>query len=208
MNKVIALLMVVMLFGSCGIQKRHYLKGFYVPGNKTQEITLFSEKKKKSPPHVERTPPRLMLVGEQEQAQAIAIPQISTKKAPVLFTKKTAINRSLQKNLSCPVKIPVFSRRDILPDDVPRAGFRLMLYGLLFLALAVGLFMLYPELVYFAVSLLIISLIFAIVSIISSVNARKDKVSNSPDGLRIAHVSIIIDILITAGIVVFLILLF
>ncbi|HXB39159.1 MAG TPA: hypothetical protein VNZ49_01375 [Bacteroidia bacterium] len=96
----------------------------------------------------------------------------------------------------------------ILPNHVAKAGLRMAIISLLFLSIAYYIFLKFPDLVYITVTLLIITAIFALVSIIASASARTDKINNSKTWLGLASFAIVLSVLILCATALFFILLF
>jgi hypothetical protein len=106
-----------------------------------------------------------------------------------------------------------FVKPEVRPHDIPdehlnhvaKAGFRLSVFSLLFF---LGGLYVFSELalIYITLGLFLISFIFALVALISSISAGKDRIATDRKGLRFSRFGVILSLLIFAAIAAFFIL--
>lgn len=207
-SPVILLLVQVLWLCSCSVQKRHYRRGFYLEtaagGNHSPHTAskpaALKEKRagtiaciapREQPALVFQNLPdeAIACAGRREAGNAAKIKPLSLR-APQLHPARRALYEG------------------VVPSSVAKAAFRLMLigFGLFCLAFAVSLSM--PELVYVTFIILLAALVFALVSLLSAVSARRDKIANTAAWLRIALLALVISVLIICLSILLIILLF
>jgi hypothetical protein len=103
---------------------------------------------------------------------------------------------------------PVSSLVSVGPNSVPKAGFRTFIYSLVLFGGALYCFFNLTGFVYVTAGLLIMAFVFCLVSLLTSVSARKDKINNSKGWLVMSLITLLLDILEIAAIAIFFIALF
>ena len=201
------------LFSSCSVQKRHYTKGFYFVTSSAINHSAYGKTalpKNTSARISHANPGNSSLVNAADETEQITLVKkqkiflhSQQKKSSLLKTNKPTINFTARHFFLKSAFLAV-----VLPNHVAKAGLRMAIISLLFFAAAYFVFTRYPELVYITTGLLIISFIFALVSIISSASARKDKINNTKGWLGAAAFAIVLSVLLICAIGLFFILLF
>ncbi len=197
----------VFLLGSCTLQKRHYRSGYYW-GLSTQRSQSVSKTLTRLPTvkRMELSPISLQpaaLTSNRAEIREITHFKVPHSKKSIIENLTRPFTKQMHR-ISAHKKAFYVARM----NHVPKAGFRMMVFSFLFFFGAWFLFSLFPDLVYITVGLLAIAVVFALVSLITSSNARRDRINNSPFWLLMALVAIILDILILCGLSLFLISLF
>jgi hypothetical protein len=202
----------ILSLSSCSLQKRHYRSGFYTEKkssvrNSTSVKVNYQEKIVQKKYLLLTNVSQPLTFVEKNGSLQLQKQKIRALHQKKLFVSLLSVNPVKNFTVRKPdIKPALLS--GILPNHVAKAGLRMGIISLLFLAAAYYLFLKYPDLVYITVSLLIISVIFALVSIISSASARRDKINNTKAWLNAAILSIILSMLIICCIGLFFILLF
>jgi hypothetical protein len=194
-RKILAMLLALAAFSACTLQKRHYRPGFYL-GARGVEYASGNDSK----PACEEIPAR-RAACRQPQARLKALATIDSGRCLVAHAQgRAAVTALALKKLA--VSEPLLRKKhkalyeSVLPNQVARAAFRMMLISFGLLGIAFLLSVTSPELVYVTFIILVATLVYALVSLISAVNARKDKIANSPAWLRLALLALILSILI------------
>jgi len=195
------------LFFSCSIQKRHYRNGFYVSSfGQTKKHCVNPTIPGKDLSYKAARP----VLNKEEAANEVTIRLIPGKETRIESVTRQARVSSVKTTRKIPLlkKVTKVFYGSVIPNAVAKAGFRMMLLSLGFAGCAWLLFLTFPELVYIIVTFLLVALVFAAVSLLASVNARADKINNSPAWLFMATLDAILDILLICVIVLFIISLF
>ena len=198
---IISLLLACVLFSSCGVQKRHYTKGFY--------SEIFSSETVKFSKHT--FPEKLQ--NNIPAEKIISATQIALEENKISveenFKQKIIISPSHKKNIISviPKKENITAKSHDIPDPqlnrVAKAGFRLSIYSLLFLGAGLYLFFELATLFYIVLGVFIIAFIFALVSLLTSIAAGKDRIATNRKGLRFSRFGIIVSLLIIGALAAF-----
>lgn len=204
MKNAALLLLLLISLASCTLQKRHYRPGFYFSsGGSHQGADLETEVKKIT---LNKIPPAIRPAETTPASES----RIDQKKIQPVVQKNNLV-RTLHKNKSVkpePRRGLAVVITDPRPNHVPQAGLRMFIFSLVFLAGAYYCFLHFPELVYVTVAILIVAFIFAMVSMITSGSARKEKIINSSGWRAVALITLLLDILEIAAIGLFFLALF
>jgi hypothetical protein len=195
-----SVLFLGVIFSSCSVQKRHYTKGLYLEsfttGTKSTEHSTYSAQEK------------LKQNLTAEKTQTFSVP-LNEEVAVANKTKEKKINAlSKRKNYISvfPAKISTDTIRHEPPDPslnrVAKAGFRMSIFSLVFLSAAIYLLQLDISF-YLVLGVFIVALVFALVSLFTSLAAGKDRITTNRKGLRFSRFGIILSLLIFAGIIAF-----
>lgn len=197
---------------SCTLQRRHYRKGFYFTTNATakpvakQQVPVLAASK--------ITTPTLHTADHADEKEISQ--KINTTDQNIVFQKKERpLKKLLVKKLPVAISklfLPLPSAKpaygDVKRNHVPKAGFRMMIIGMIFFA---GAWLSLSELaglLYVTIILSCIASVFILVSFITSVNAPKDKINNSKGWVAMAIIDAILDILLIIALTLFFISLF
>lgn len=182
---------------SCSLQKRHYRNWFYIENsssttsNETKKTTKHSIQEKLYTDVVahENSPP--ILIQSEEQVT------LASKHE----TKQLTTSKPRTRNIK-----PKIIKHDI-PDPklnhVPKASFRMICFSILFLAAAFYVFSNLSGLFYVGLGLCFIAFLFAMIAMITSISAGKDRVANDKKGILIARITLILSFLVFAAIALF-----
>jgi hypothetical protein len=181
------------------------MKGFYfvssVSKNKSNMFSLPTLQEK--------------LLKETVQAEIKTIVISEENKIPVVVNpeRKKITSFNLKRTSHLTINKKKFIKQGGKPHDVPdehlnhiaKAGFRLSIFSLLFF---LGGLYVFSELalIYITLGLFIISFIFALVALISSISAGKDRIATDRKGLRFSRFGVTLSLLIFAAIAAFFIL--
>lgn len=183
---------------SCTMQRRLYRPGIYISraGPAVAEVRKDAEKQttrlqNKSKPTVL---PKAQQAGFDVHEKHAITASATAYKIRKLHQPGRQVVRSPQKILVHKMERALYE--DVIPNHVAKAAFRMMLISFGLLCAAFLVYAAFPELVYVTFILLIATLVYALVSLVTSVNARRDQIANDESWLRIALLALIISILI------------
>jgi hypothetical protein len=205
--RILLPVLLLALFSSCSLQKRLYRPGFtFFPHGKV------ATKSDKNPVQVESFQLSAGKTGNINDARTILVKQLSIDTE---FSGNARRNTYTNFQRSVPVlpATTTFNKSEapymmVGSNSVPKAGFRTFIYSLVLFSGALYCFFNLTGLVYVTAGLLIMAFVFCLVSLLTSVSARKDKINNSKGWLVMSLITLLLDILEIAAIAIFFIALF
>ena len=191
-------LLLLVAFCSCTMQRRLYRPGFYVSGaeHAAAEVRRDAETHRMRPEG--KIKPTVLPKVERPEFD---IPEKVSITVCATAHKVREVDQSGLRMVSRPKKI-LLARREqalydgVIPNHVAQAAFRMMLISFGLLCAAFLVYASFPELVYVTFIILIATLVYALVSLITSVHARRDKIANDKTWLRLALLALVMTILI------------
>jgi hypothetical protein len=202
MKRLLSFLFFSALFFSCSLQKRHYRKGFYLEKNSyVAEKTSRDLFRKKI---IYRTTETIFQVTGPGEITAKSN-TAGNNTHPI--QQLSSIPKSTKHFYSLlPLNQKTKHESDEKPDPslnkVAKTGFRISIYSMLFMA---GALILFNEsvLFYIVLGLFILAFIFALVALLTSISANKDKFNTDRKGHRFSRFGFILSLLIIAAIATF-----
>ena len=184
----LCLLSAGLLLSSCSLQKRLYRPGFYIA---TQRHSTF---------HKKETPLELNRHEVILSSAPVTKPVLVAKPLPPSEHRSPVVHKAQAPQAQEAVGLR--KSKDERPEsgpisnDVAKASFRLMLISFFLLSAAWFCFFTFPELAYVTFIILIATLVYALVSLITAVNARKDTINNTRKWLKVAFLALVMSVLI------------
>lgn len=198
--------LLALLLCSCSVYKRHYTKGLYIessaPAGKSKNISICTfQEKLHSHFATERLPVTVINQNKKEVGNSLCLKQKETI-ALVQKTKQFSVLpvKKIKKTVSKPHDVP-----DEHLNHVAKAGLRLSIISLLFLMGGMYIFFQPWALFYIVFAVFVISFIFALVSVMTSISAHKDKIATDQKGRWYAIFAILLSSLIVVAMAWFLI---
>ncbi len=203
---------VIVLFvslSSCSLQKRHYRNGFYLEHTVSASLPKTTGTKKTTKYSILE---KLHTDVTSSKTETLSEFQNTSQEQITIITKNNQDSyREIKHKTFKPIirNIKHETAKPEIPDPklnhVAKAGLRMIGFSFLFLAAAFYIFFKVPMLFYFVLGLFLIAFLFALVALLTSISAGKDKIANDKKGILFAKLTFFLSILVFCSIALFII---